>query len=279
MEVFLNGEWIPEEQAQVSAFDRGFLYGDGVFETIRIYQGHPFLLERHLGRLAHGLSGLHIEDPFSFDEWTDHCRELIARNKVSDGILRLYITRGTGKRGYSPMGCSSPTERISLPDVPPVADPKTRVDIITAAGILSDHDPLSTFKTANKLVNIIAMREAERAEVHDALLLNRNGHATETAASNIFAVAENVLRTPPLASGCLGGITRGFVLELAADLGIRTAQCDLPHEELRLADGLFLTNSVREIQPIATLDGHLIKQSPLTLKLQETYRERVQSAL
>ena len=80
MEVFLNGEWIPEEQAQVSAFDRGFLYGDGVFETIRIYQGHPFLLERHLARLAHGLSGLHIEDPFSFDEWTDHCRELIVRN-------------------------------------------------------------------------------------------------------------------------------------------------------------------------------------------------------
>ena len=279
MEVFLNGEWIPEEQAQVSAFDRGFLYGDGVFETIRIYEGHPFLLERHLGRLAHGLSGLHIEDPFSFDEWTDHCRELIARNKVSDGILRLYITRGTGKRGYSSMGCSSPTVLISPHDAPPVADPKTRVDIITAAGILSDHDPLSTFKTANKLVNIIAMREAERAEVHDALLLNRNGHATETAASNIFAVEENVLRTPPLASGCLGGITRGFVLELAADLGIRTAQCDLPHEELRLADGLFLTNSVREIQPIATLDGHLIKQSPLTLKLQETYRERVQSAL
>ena len=279
MEVFLNGEWIPEEQAQVSAFDRGFLYGDGVFETIRIYQGHPFLLERHLGRLAHGLSGLHIEDPFSFDEWTDYCRELIARNKVSDGILRLYITRGTGKRGYSSMGCSSPTVLISPHDAPPVADPKTRVDIITAAGILSDHDPLSTFKTANKLVNIIAMREAERAEVHDALLLNRNGHATETAASNIFAVAENVLRTPPLASGCLGGITRGFVLELAADLGIRTAQCDLPPEDLRLADGLFLTNSVREIQPIATLDGHLIKQSPLTLKLQETYRERVQSAL
>ena len=279
MEVFLNGEWIPEKEAQVSAFDRGFLYGDGVFETIRIYQGHPFLLERHLGRLAHGLSGLHIEDPFSFDEWTDHCRELIARNKVSDGILRLYITRGTGKRGYSSMGCSSPTVLISPHDAPPVADPNTRVDIITAAGILSDHDPLSTFKTANKLVNIIAMREAERAEVHDALLLNRNGHATETAASNIFAVAENVLRTPPLASGCLGGITRGFVLELAADLGIRTAQCDLPHEELRLADGLFLTNSVREIQPIATLDGHLIKQSPLTLKLQETYRERVQSAL
>ena len=279
MDVFLNGEWTPEEQATVSAFDRGFLYGDGVFETVRIYQGHPFLLERHLGRLAHGLSGLHIEDPFSFDEWTAHCRELIARNKVSDGILRIHITRGTGKRGYSSMGCSAPTVLISLHDAPPVADPKTRVNIITATGILSDHDPLSTFKTANKLVNIIAMREAEQTEVHDALLLNRNGHATETAASNIFAVLDNDLATPSLASGCLGGITRGYILELAADLGIRTVQCDLPHDELLLADGLFLTNSVREIQPIGTLDGHDINQSPLTLKLQQTYRERVQAAL
>ena len=101
-----------------------------MFETIRIYQGHPFLLERHLGRLARRAGS--IEDPFSFDEWTDHCRELIARNKVSDGILRLYITRGTGKRGYSSMGCSSPTVLISPHDAPPVADPKTRVDIITA---------------------------------------------------------------------------------------------------------------------------------------------------
>jgi branched-subunit amino acid aminotransferase/4-amino-4-deoxychorismate lyase len=177
------------------------------------------------------------------------------------------------------MGSSTPTVVISLHDAPPVADPKTCVNIITATGILSDHDPLSTFKTANKLVNIIAMREAEQAEVHDALLLNRNGHATETAASNIFAVAENVLLTPPLASGCLGGITRGFILELAADIGIRTAQSDLPHKELLLADGLFLTNSVREIQPIGTLDGHEINQSPLTLKIQETYRERVEAAL
>ena len=279
MDVFLNGEWMPEKQATVSAFDRGFLYGDGVFETVRVYQGHAFLLGRHLGRLAHGLSGLHIEDPYSFDEWTAHCRELITRNKVSDGILRLHITRGTGKRGYSSMGSSTPTVVISLHDAPPVANPKTCVNIITATGILSDHDPLSTFKTANKLVNIIAMREAEQAEVHDALLLNRNGHATETAASNIFAVAENVLLTPPLASGCLGGITRGFILELAADIGIRTAQSDLPLEELLLADGLFLTNSVREIQPIGTLDGHEINQSPLTLKLQEAYRESVQAAL
>ena len=259
--------------------NRAYMYGDGVFETVRIYQGHPFLLERHLGRLAHGLSGLYIEDPFSFDEWTAHCRELIARNKVSDGILRIHITRGTGKRGYSSMGCSAPTVLISLHDAPPVADPKTCVNIITATGILSDHDPLSTFKTANKLVNIIAMREAEQAEVHDALLLNRNGHATETAASNIFAVLDNDLATPSLASGCLGGITRGYILELAADLGIRTVQCDLPHDELLLADGLFLTNSVREIQPIGTLDGHDINQSPLTLKLQQTYRERVQAAL
>lgn len=279
MDVYLNGDWLPEEQAQVSAFDRGFLYGDGAFETLRVYDSKPFLLERHLGRLAHGLGGLHIEDPYSFDDWTGLCRELIQRNEASEAILRIHVSRGTAKRGYSSVGTSQPTVLISLHEAPPFATPETRVDLITATGILSDHDPLSTYKTANKLVQIIAMREAELAEAHDALLMNRAGQATETTASNIFAIVNGEIHTPSLACGCLGGITRGYVLELATELGVRTAQIELAHEDLPTAEGLFLTNSVREIQPVGTLDGRPINQSPLIIQLQEAYRQRVQATL
>ncbi|MDG2212547.1 MAG: aminotransferase class IV, partial [Verrucomicrobiota bacterium] len=214
----------------------------------------------------------------SFDEWTAHCRELIARNKVSDGILRLHITRGTGKRGYSSMGSSTPTVVISLHDAPPVANPKTCVNIITATGILSDHDPLSTFKTANKLVNIIAMREAERAEAHDAVLLNGQGYTTETSSSNIFIILEGKLWTPPLASGCLSGITRGYVLELAAELGINSLQKNLELEQLEHSEGFFLTNSTQGIQSVKSLNGVPIARSLMTSELQKVYREKITAA-
>ncbi len=211
MEIFLNGGFIQEEEAWVSVFDRGFLYGDGVFETLRVYNGKPFLLDRHLGRLAHSLGGLYINDPYDFEQWYDYVKELIVRNNAKESILRIQVSRGVGKRGYTSSGNYSPTAVISLHDAPPVNDKGHQLDLIAASGILADHDPLSTLKTSNKLVNIIAMREAERAEAHDAVLFNGQGYTTETSSSNIFIILEGKLYTPPLASGCLAGITRGYV--------------------------------------------------------------------
>ncbi len=278
MEIFLNGEFIQEEEAWVSVFDRGFLYGDGVFETLRVYNGKPFLLDRHLGRLAHSLGGLYINDPYDFEQWYDYVKELIVRNNAKENILRIQVSRGVGKRGYTSSGNYSPTAVISLHDAPPVNDKEHQLDLIAASGILADHDPLSTLKTSNKLVNIMAMREAERAEAHDAVLFNGQGYTTETSSSNIFIILEGKLYTPPLASGCLAGITRGYVLELAAELGIDSLQKDLELEQLKNSEGFFLTNSVREVQNVKSLDGDIINQSLITSELQKAYRQKVTSA-
>jgi branched-chain amino acid aminotransferase len=278
MEIFLNGEFIQEEDAKVSVFDRGFLYGDGVFETLRVYNGKPFLLDRHLGRLAHSLGGLYIKDPYDFEQWYEYIKELMVRNNAKENILRIQVSRGVGKRGYTSSGNYSPTAVISLHDPPPLIDKHHQLDLITASRILTDHDPLSTLKTSNKLVNIIAMREAERAEAHDAVLLNGQGYTTETSSSNIFIVLEGKLYTPPLSSGCLSGITRGYVLELAAELGIDALQKDLELEQLENSEGFFLTNSTQEIQPVKSLNGATINQSPVTSELQKIYRQKVTSA-
>lgn len=275
MEIFLNGQFMPEEDAKVSVFDRCFLYGDGVFETLRVYNGKPFLLDRHLGRLAHGLGGLYIRDPYNFDQWYKSVGELITRNNAKESILRIQVSRGVGKRGYSSSGNYSPTAIISLHDSPPPDDNDIQLDLITATGILADHDPLSTLKTSNKLVNIIALREAERAGAHDAMLLNGKGFATETSSSNIFAILGTKLTTPPLSSGCLSGITRGYILELAVELGIETTQKDLEYDQLKSCEGIFLTNSVRGIQNIGSMDGESIQQSNLTVQLQQAYRQKV----
>ena len=278
MEIFLNGQFMREEDAKVSVFDRSFLYGDGVFETLRLYNGKPFILDCHLGRLAHSLGSLYIGDPYNFDQWNEHVRELISRNSAKESILRIQVSRGVGKRGYTSSGNYSPTTVISLHDTPSPSVSDPQLDLITATGILTDHDPLSTLKTSNKLVNIIAMREAERAGAHDALLLNGKGFVTETSTSNIFAIQENNIWTPPLASGCLSGITRGYVLELAIELGIKAIQKDLDIGFLKNSEGMFLTNSVREIQSVKSLDGDTINQSPIASEFQKKYQQKVASA-
>ena len=277
MEIFLNGEFLSEEEACISPFDRGFMYGDGAFETLRVYDGKAFLLERHLGRLAHSLDGLWIKDPHSFEDWFKYCKELINRNGLADCILRIQVTRGVGKRGYGSLGTDTCTSLMSIHEAPPLSSPETQLSLITATGTLSDHDPLSTMKTTNKLVNIVAMREAETAGADDAVLLNREGHVTETTSSNLFAFINGALRTPPISSGCLSGITRGLILELATELGISCTQSDLPHEQFATCEGAFLTNSIRQVQSVGSLDGKNLPENERTQKFKQAYSERVTS--
>ena len=275
MEIFLNGEFISEDKAYISPFDRGFMYGDGAFETLRVYNAKAFLLERHLGRLAHTLDGLKINDPYSFEDWFKYCNRLIQINELDDCIMRIQVSRGVGKRGYGSLESNTHTSLISIHEAPPVSGIKTNLNLITASNILSDHNPLSTMKTANKLVNIIAMREAEVAGADDALLLNREGNIAETTSGNIFAFMKGELHTPPISSGCLSGITRGLILELAKDLGISCLQNNITPERLTNSDGAFLTNSVRQIQPIGSLDEKVIPESELTDKFANAYNKKI----
>ena len=279
MDVYLNGEFSPEDSATVSVFDRGFMYGDGAFETLRVYNGKPYLLDRHLGRLTHTLGMLGIPEPMDLGDLLRTCSDVILHNGVIDGILRIQVTRGVGKRGYSSSGHFHPTLLITSHEAPPIpeaAPPPVR--LITATAVGSAHNPFSTLKTTNKLVNITAMQEAERSDANDALLLNHDGNVTETASSNLIAIRGNTLQTPPLNSGCLAGITRGCVLEIAIDLGITVTQDNLTSGELLELDGLFLTNSVQELTPVGLLDGTAIAQSSLFEKFWTTYRKRVLAA-
>jgi aminodeoxychorismate lyase len=279
MIVFINGDFVEEEEATVSVFDRGFLYGDGVFETLRIYNGKPFLFDRHIGRLSHGLGSLFIGDKYSFSEYLEHTRELIEKNNVTEGVLRIQATRGPGKRGYSTTGNYDPTVLISLHVAPNVdLNNVLPVKLATSTQILSDHDPFSTLKTTNKLANIVALREAEKIGMDDALLTNHNGNITEASGSNVFWTKDNTLFTPPVSSGCLSGITRGMILELAIALKLPTAQQDITSTELGNAESVFLTNSVREIQPVIQIDDKLVAISPLAARLHAAYREAVEQA-
>ena len=279
MKVFLNGDFIEEEEANISVFDRGFMYGDGVFETLRIYNGKPFLFDRHIGRLSHGLGSLFIGDKYSFSEYLEHTRELIEKNNVTEGVLRIQATRGPGKRGYSTTGNYDPTVLISLHEAPNI-DPNNilPVKLATSTQILSDHDPFSTLKTTNKLANIVALREAEKIGMDDALLTNQTGNITEASGSNVFWIKNNALLTPPVSSGCLSGITRGMILELAIAMNLPAAQQDITPTQLGDAESVFLTNSVREIQPVIQIDNKSIAISPLIAKLHATYREAVVQA-
>ena len=279
MIVFINGNFIEEEEATISVFDRGFLYGDGVFETLRIYNGKPFLFDRHIGRLSHGLGSLFIGDKYSFSEYLEHTRELIERNNVTEGVLRIQATRGPGKRGYSTTGNYDPTVLISLHVAPNVdLNNVLPVKLATSTQILSDHDPFSTLKTTNKLANIVALREAEKIGMDDALLTNHKGNITEASGSNVFWTKDNTLFTPPVSSGCLSGITRGMILELAIALKLPTVQQDITPTELGNAESVFLTNSVREIQPVIQIDDKLVAISPLAARLHAAYREAVEQA-
>ena len=276
MKVFLNGDFIEEGEANISVFDRGFLYGDGVFETLRIYNGKPFLLDRHLGRLSHGLGSLFIGEKYSFSEYLEFTSKLIERNKVIDGVLRIQATRGPGKRGYSTTGNYDPTVLISLHEAPNV-DPNNAspVKLATSIQVLSDHDPFSTLKTTNKLANIVALREAEKAGMDDALLTNNNGNVTEASGSNVFWIKDGSLFTPPVSSGCLSGITRGMILELAITMNLPTTQQNITPALLVDAESVFLTNSIREIRPVIQIDDKPITTSPLISKLHSVYREAV----
>lgn len=279
MKVFLNGDFIEEEGANISVFDRGFLYGDGVFETLRIYNGKPFLLDRHLGRLSHGLGSLFIGEKYSFSEYLEFTYKLIETNNVTDGVLRIQATRGPGKRGYSTTGNYNPTVLISLHEAPSV-DPKnpSPAKLATSIQILSDHDPFSTLKTTNKLANIVALREAEKAGMDDALLTNQNGNITGASGSNVFWIKDGALFTPPVSSGCMSGVTRGMILELAIAMNLPATQQNITPTLLVGAESVFLTNSIREIRPVIQIDNKPITTSPLINKLHSVYREAVKQA-
>jgi aminodeoxychorismate lyase len=276
MTVFLNGQFVPESQATVSVFDRSFQYGDGVFESLRLCQGQPFRWNQHLARLAEGAAGLGIALPFTNQALRDALDRLVQTNDLTDALLRITVSRGVGPRGYSPRGATRPTLVMSLHPLPEAAGrADLRWTLATARLRLQPGDPLLRWKTANKLLQVLARAEAEAAGADEALLLNTRDAVCETSSGNLFWIENHRLLTPPVADGLLPGITRSLILELAPGLGLTPAEETAPRQRLINSAGAFVTLSSLGVVEIGSLDGHPLRTSPHTARLRMAYLDRL----
>ncbi len=278
MLIFLNGQFVPEAQAVVSVFDRSFLYGDGLFETMLVANGKPFRWSQHLERLQQGAQFLKIKLPFGADALRSFADQLISKNQMPGALLRLTLSRGVGARGYSPKGAEQPALVMSLhpaPAINPSAESKWK--LVTSSFRLPAGEPLAQFKTCNKLPQILARAEADPAGADEALLLNTAGFVVEGATSNLFWLETDTVCTPPLASGILAGVTRAVVLEICHSLALKTREELVTPEELKNRHGVFLSLSSRGVVDVMTLDGQALQHSPLVEKLRLSYWDLVRA--
>ncbi len=272
MTVFLNGQFVPEEQAVVSVFDRGFLYGDGLFETMRVFNGRIFRWDQHLARLQRGLEFLNLNVSLNPGQLRGIAQRLVDENQLPDSLLRLTISRGVGKRGYSPVGADKPTLVMSVHPAPTLSTQNGwRVVISTVR--LPAGEELATHKTCSKLPQILARMEADAAGADEALLLNTEDLVVEGASSNLFWLEGKQVCTPPLPAGILAGVTRAVVLEICRDLQIPTRESTVTAKQLPATQGAFVSLSSFGIVPISSLNGKEMPFSPLSTQIAAAYQD------
>ena len=272
MTIFLNGRFVPAAQAVIPVNDRGFMYGDGLFETVRVVKGRPFRLAQHLERMTRGADFLKIQPPFAPKELQEFAKQLVEQNQMWEAILRVTLTRGPGERGYTPKAEGRPTLVMTLHDAPASENP-LHWSLVTSSFRVLAADPLSSFKTLNKLTHVMARAEAAGQGADEALLINTNGEVAETASGNLFWVYHDQICTAPTGRGVLPGITRAVVLEICQALGLLTNKRVVKPEALRNSDGIFITQSALGIVPVATFDGEPVASSPLVDQICNAYRE------
>ena len=274
MFAFLNGNFLPEADAVVPLNDRGFLLGDGLFETVRVAGGKPFRFAQHLERLSRGADFLKIKLPFEPKEIQKFVAQLIEKNILPEAVLRLTLTRGVGTRGYSVKNCGTPTLAMTLHPLPP-QNPKEPLQwsLITSSYRIPAGDAPASFKTTSKILNVLARAEAQDQGADEALLLNTNGEVAETAGGNLFWIYHDSVCTVPTGRGVLPGITRAVVLEICQSLGLASSKRVIKPEQLRNAEGIFVTQSALGIIPVAAFDGQPVAPSPLVDQLAGAYDE------
>jgi branched-chain amino acid aminotransferase len=276
--VYIDGAYVPKDQATVSVYDHGLLYGDGVFEGIRAYNGRVFRLDEHLRRLALSAQFLHLALPLSRDELREAILETLRRNNVRDGYIRVLVTRGKGDLGLDPRKCEKPTLVIIADDIQ-LFPQKVYEDGIELACASIRRPPPDVFpaqaKSLNYLNSILAKMEAIRQGFDEAIMLNTSGFVAECTGDNIFLVRDGRLTTPPVCAGILEGVTRNVVIEMAAELGIETQEQLFTLVDVYGADECFLTGTAAEMVPVVKVDGRTISDGcpgPVTGKLSEKFR-------
>ncbi len=283
MKVFIDGKYCEEQDAKVSVFDHGLLYGDGVFEGIRAYNGRVFKLREHIDRLFYSAKAILLDIPMSHAELMQATVESCRQNNLLDGYIRLVVTRGIGTLGLNPNKCKRGSV-IIIADKIQVYPPEmyeNGMAIVTVATTRNLHSALNpAIKSLNYLNNILAKIEANNAGVEEAIMLNSEGFVAECTADNIFLVKANQLLTPPLSAGALYGITRGTVMNLARADGMPVSEPNLTRYDVFNADECFLTGTGAELIPVIKVDGRVIgtgKPGPVTRQLIEKYRAVVNS--
>jgi len=278
-QIYLNGKLVPREEALVSVYDHGLLYGDGVFEGIRSYHNRVFKLDEHLDRLYNSAAGIMLEIPMTKEELKEAIRETLRANKLADAYIRLVVTRGVGDLGLDPRKCSRPTifiivDKISL--YPPEYY-QEGLEIITVPTVRNIPQALNPqIKSLNYLNNILAKIEANNQNIQEALMLNSQGYIAECTGDNIFIVKGGVLVTPPEIAGVLKGITRATVIDLALRRNLTVKEELFTRVDLYISDECFLTGTAAEIVPVTKIDGRVIgtgKPGPITKTLMEEFRK------
>lgn len=277
-QVFLNGRFAAVSRAKIPVFDRGFLYGDGLFESVRVHRGRPFLFERHLRRLREGARWLRLDLPFTDGELRRVAAELLRRNHAPESVLRLQVSRGTGSRGYSIEGANSPTTVMSVHPVKSTRGIRLRGWRLITSSHRVQAGTATLIKSSNKLLQVLARVEAGKQNADEALLLNASGAIAEAASANVFWIEGGAVITPPVSAGALRGITREFVLELCGELGLGTREETGPADRLLEADGSFLTLSSLGIVEAAALDGAKLRRSPIVRRIWTAYRAALDRA-
>jgi branched-chain amino acid aminotransferase len=287
--VYLNGSLVPRSQARISAFDHGFLYGYGLFETMRAYRGRIFLLERHLRRLLDSAAIIGLTSKLAEIDLAKACVDTLKANGLQDARLRLTVSRGEGDPSPTANISAMPTVLVTATSYQPPSAQTYNKGFRAGVSSFRRHSQslLSRLKSTNYLLNLLAKMEAEAVGLDESLLLNEHGFITEGSTSNVFFVSPPGLVTPPLASGILPGITREVVMELANKLGIMVSEGEVRVEDLEQFSEAFLTNSLMEIMPLVEVrveGGRSItigsgRPGKLTKRLMIAYREMVEGEL
>lgn len=279
--IYMSGEFVPKSEAKVSVFDHGFLYGDGIFEGLRVYSGNIFKCREHLIRLYESAKSIMLDIPMTIEELEDAVVESVRINQLHDAYIRLVVSRGKGDLGLDPFNCSKAEVIIIVDQVRlfPQELYEKGLDIVTVPTRRNTPDALNPkIKSLNYLNNVLVKIEARRAGVLEALMLNHEGYVCEGSGDNIFLVKNGRLLTPPGYLGALEGITRAMVMDLAKEKGYEVSEVPFTRHDVYVADECFLTGTAAEVIPVVSLDSRVISQGtpgPITQEMMAGFRHAV----
>ena len=283
LKIYLDGEFVNEPDAKVSVFDHGLLYGDGVFEGIRFYNGRVFLFEEHLDRLYDSAKAILLDIPIKRAELEEAVKETVRQNKLQNGYIRLVVTRGKGDLGLNPNKCSKPTIFIIAATIELYPE-KYYTEVLRVNTVptqrMSPAVLSPAIKSLNYLNNILAKIEGNLYGAQESILLNQQGYVAECTADNIFVIKQGRIFTPHVSDGALGGITRRLMFQLATEMGREITEANLTRYDLFVADEIFATGTGAEVVPISEVDGRKIgagRVGPITSEFIKAFKARTQN--